>query len=58
MFYRTSQYRLFPTTGCSVPNVAVSQSASQGLSRAPNANGENNAAVPLVVPVTSGGSVY
>ena len=48
----------FPTTGCSKPNVPVSQWAPQGLSRAPILNSDSNATVPQVVPVTSGGTVY
>ena len=39
-------------------NVAISQSASQGLSRAPNKNSDDNATFPQVVPVTIGGTVY
>ena len=48
----------FPTTGSSVPNVTISQSAAQGLSRAPNMSSDSNATDPPVVPVTSGGTVY
>ena len=48
----------FPTTGCSVPNLALSQFAPQGLSRAPSTNSDNNTTVPQVAPVTSGGTVY
>ena len=48
----------FETTGCSLPNFAISQSAQQGLSRAPNTNSNNSDTVPQVVLVTSGGTVY
>ena len=41
-----------------MPNFKTSQSYAQGLSRAPNVNSDNNATVPQVVPVTSGGAVY
>ena len=49
---------VFLTTGCSEPHVAISQSALQGLSRAPSADGDNNAIVPQVVPVRSCGTVH
>ena len=45
---------IFPTTGRSVPHVAISQLAPQGLSRAPNTDSDNNATVPQVVPVNYG----
>ena len=48
----------FPTTRCPVPTVYTSLSAAQGLARAPNAHSDNNATVPQMVPVTSGGTVY
>ena len=41
-----------------MPHVAISQSAPQGLSGAPITDSDNNAYVPQVVPVTSGGTVY
>ena len=49
---------IYPTIGCSVSHVARLQSAPQGISRAPNTDIDNNATVPQVVPVTSGGTVY
>ena len=46
------------TTKCPVPNDNTFLSAAKGLARAPNAHSDNNAAVPQVFPVTSGGTVY
>ena len=48
----------FPTTGCSVPNFTISQSAPQGLSGAPNKSSDNNAMVHRGGHVTSGGTNY
>ena len=48
----------FPTTGCAVPNVTISQWAPQGPSEVPNTSSDNNTTVPQLVPVTSGGTVY
>ena len=42
----------------SVPNIAKSQSAPQGLSGAQNMKSGNSSTVPQVVPVTSGGTIY
>ena len=49
--------RIVPTTGLSVPHVAISQSAPQGLSGAPNTESDNSATVPQVVLVTSDGTI-
>ena len=47
-----------PTTACAVLNVAISQWASQGLSRALNTNSDNNTIVPPLFLVTSGSTVH
>ena len=41
-----------------MPTVAISQSAPQGLSRAPNTNSDNSTRVRQAIPATSGGTVY
>ena len=48
----------FQTSGCSVPNFAISQLDPEGFSRATNTKGDNNATVRQVVYVIGGGSVY
>ena len=49
---------IFPTTRWSLPNVAKSQSAPQGLTKASNTNSDNNATVSQVAPLTRVGIVY
>ena len=48
----------FPTTGHSVPLVAISLSAPPGFSRAPNTPSDNNATVLQIFPVTTGDILY